>query len=87
MSSYDTVKFHCPKCLRVIKTQDKAGPCNLQIFGSASVPLSIADSLHGQKVDCVCGLKFVIRVLGPMRVPLTLVPTNESEPELESVDP
>jgi hypothetical protein len=81
MSSYDTVKFHCPKCLRVIKTQDKAGPCNLQIFGSASVPLSIADSLHGQKVDCVCGLKFVIRV------PLTLVPTNESEPELESVDP
>ncbi len=64
MSSFDTVRFDCPKCTAKIDVQSKAGRRKLTLFDATRVPYEIAGDIFGAQVKCdSCGYEGVIKTL------------------------
>lgn len=49
MGMFDSVYFDCPYCNHKTEAQSKSGPCTLETYSSAAVPLTVAlDLLSGR---------------------------------------
>ena len=52
MGMFDTVVFTCPNCEIPIERQTKAGICELNMYSSLAVPITVAESLEDTDVEC-----------------------------------
>lgn len=80
MRTCDEVLFMCPVCHHNTRLMTDSGDRDGKVYGSYSVPLSVAHALEEKRIQCtVCAKisRVVIVTAPPTRVEMLLVETTE----------